>query len=148
MNCTCQALLSFTISWSLLKLMSIESMMPSNYLILCYPLFLLPSIFPSIKGFSSEPTFHIRWQKYWNFSFRLQIQSFQHSGLISFRIDWLITLLSKGLSRVSSCTKFESISSLTLSLLYGPDLTCVRDYRKNLSFDYTDLCQQSDVSAF
>ena len=80
-----QAPLSFTISWSLLKLMSIESMRPSNHLILCHTLFLLPSIFPNSKGFSSESTFHIRWQKFWNFSFRLQIQSFQ----LIFRVDFL-----------------------------------------------------------
>ena len=69
-------------------------------------------------------------------------------GWFPLGLTGLITLLSKGLSRASSCTKFKSIRSSALSLLYGPDLTCVRDYRKNLSFDYTDLCQQSDVSAF
>ena len=80
----CQASLSITNSWSLLKLMSIESMMPFNHFILCHPLPLLPSIFPSIKIFSSELALHIRWQKYWSFSIS---PSNEYSGLISFRID-------------------------------------------------------------
>ena len=79
--------LSFTISRSLLKLMSIESMMPSNHLIFCRPLLLLPSIFPSIRVFSNELALHIRWPKYWNFSVRIS-PSNEYSGLISFRIDW------------------------------------------------------------
>ena len=82
-----QASLSFTISWSLLKLMSIESMMPSNHLILCHPLLFLFSIFPSIRVFSSEWAFPIRWPKYWSFSFSIRPSS-ECSGLISFRIDW------------------------------------------------------------
>jgi len=81
----CQASLSFTISWSLLKLMSIESVMPSNYLILCHPLLLLPSIFPSIRVFSNESAHHNRWPKYWSFSFSIS-PSNTYSGLISFRI--------------------------------------------------------------
>ena len=83
----CQASLSFTISWSLLKLMSIESVMPSNHLILCHPLFLPPSIFPSIRVFSNETVLRIRWPKYWSFSFSIS-PSYEYSGLISFRIDW------------------------------------------------------------
>ena len=79
--------LSFTISWSLLKLMSIESVMPSNHLILCHHPLLLPSIFPSILGFSSESALRIRWPKYWSFSFSIS-PSNELSGLISFRIDW------------------------------------------------------------
>ena len=82
-----QASLSFTISWSLLKLMSIESAIPSNHLILYCPLLLLPSIFPSIKVFSSESTLHIRWPKYWSFSFSISPSS-EYSGLNSFRMDW------------------------------------------------------------
>ena len=82
----CQASLSFTISWSLLKLMSIESMMPSNHLILCHPLILLPSIFPSIRVFSNESALCIRWPKYWSFSFSIS-PSNEYSGLISFRMD-------------------------------------------------------------
>ena len=83
-----QALLSFTISLSLLKLTSIELVMPSNHLILCCPLLLSPSIFPSIKVFSNESVLHIRWPKYWSFSFSIS-PSNKYSGLISFRIDWL-----------------------------------------------------------
>ena len=82
----CQAFLSFTISQSLLKLMSIESVMPSNHLILCHPLLLLPSIFPSVKFFSNESALLIRWSKFWSFSFSIS-PSNEYSGLISFRID-------------------------------------------------------------
>ena len=85
---TPQASLSITNSWSLLKLMTIESVMPSNHLILCYPLLLPPSIFPSIRDFSNESTLRIRWPKYWSFSFSISLSS-EYSGLISFRIDWL-----------------------------------------------------------
>ena len=83
----CQASLSLTISRSLSKFMSIASVMPSNHLILCRPLFLLPSIFPSIRDFSNESAVHIRWPKYWSFSFSISPSS-EHSGLISFKIDW------------------------------------------------------------
>ena len=83
----CQASLSITNSWSLLKVKSIESVMPSNHLILCRPLLLLPSIFPSIRVFSSESALHIRWPKYWSFNFSIS-PSNEYSGLISFRIDW------------------------------------------------------------
>ena len=94
-------------SWTLLKLMSIELMMPSNHLILCHPLLLLPSIFPSIRVFSNESAFHIRWPKYWSFSFSIS-PSNEYSGLISFKIG-LISLLSKGLSRVPA-PQLESIN--------------------------------------
>ena len=97
-----QASLSITNSQSLLKLMSIKSVTPSKHLILCHPL-LLPSIFPSIRVFSNESVLHIRWPKYWSFSFSLS-PSNEYSGLISFRMDWLISLQSKGLSRVFSST--------------------------------------------
>ena len=89
-----QASLSLTISWSLLKLMSIESVMPSNYLILCCPLLLLPSIFPSFRVFSNESVFCIRWPKYWSFSFNIS-PSNELPGLISFRMDWLDLLAAK-----------------------------------------------------
>ena len=89
----CQASLSFTISWSLLKLISIESVMPSNHLILCHPLLLLPSIFASIRVFSNESSLHIRWPKYWRFSIS---PSNEYSGLISFRIDWFDLLAVQG----------------------------------------------------
>ena len=82
-----QASLSFTISWSLLKLMSIESVILSNDLILCHSLLLLPTIFPSIRVFSNESAFQIRWSKYWSFSFSISPSS-EYAGLISFRIDW------------------------------------------------------------
>ena len=90
-----QASLSITNSWSLLKLMSIESVMPSNHLILCRPLLFLPSIFPSIRVFSNESVLHIRWPKYWSFSFRIS-PSNEYLGLISFRIDWLDLLFVQG----------------------------------------------------
>ena len=84
----CQASLSITNSRSLLKLMSIESAMPSNHLILCHPLLLLPSIFPNIRVFSNESVLHISWPKYWSFSLSISPPN-EHSGLISFRMDWL-----------------------------------------------------------
>ena len=90
-----QGSLSLTISWSFLKLMSIESVMPSNHLILCCPLLLLPSVFPSIRVFSSESALHIRWPKYWSFSFSIS-PSNEYSGLISFRIDWFDLLVVQG----------------------------------------------------
>ena len=90
-----QASLSFTISQSLLKLIFIESVRPSNHLILCHPILLLPSIFPSIRVFSDESVLHIRWQKYWNFSFNIS-PSKEYSGLISFRTDWFDLLAVQG----------------------------------------------------
>ena len=94
----CQASLSITNSQSLLKLMSIESMMPSNRLILCHPLLLLPSVFPRIRVFSSESVLHIRWPKYWRFSFSIS-PSNEYLGLISFRIDWFDLLAVQGTLR-------------------------------------------------
>ena len=91
----CQASLSITSSQSLPKLLSIESVMPSNHLILCHHLLLLPSIFPSIRVFSNESALHIRWPKYWNFSFNIS-PSNEHSELISFRMDWLDLLAVQG----------------------------------------------------
>ena len=137
----CQASLSFTISWSLLKLMSIEPLMPSKHLILCHPLLLLPSIFPSIRVFPNELALHIRWPKYWSFSFSIS-PSNEYLGLTD-----VIFLQSKGLLRVFSSTTVQKYSSV-FSLLYGPTLTSIREYWKNHGFDYMDLCQQSDVSLF
>ena len=91
----CQASLSITNSWSLLKLMSIVLVMPSNHLILCHPLLLLSSIFPSIRIFSNESVLRIRWPKYWSFSFSIS-PSNEYSGLISFRMDWLDLLAFQG----------------------------------------------------
>ena len=144
-----QASLSFTISWSLLKLMFIESVMPSNHLIFCCRLLLLPSIFPNIRFFSNESTLHIRWPKYQSFGFSISPSS-EYSGLISFRIDWFDLLATYPWdSQESSPTpQLESISSSVLSFLYGPALTSIHDYWKIHSFDCTDLCQQSNVSAF
>ena len=126
-----QASLSFTISQSLLKLMSIELVMPSNHLILCRPLVLLSSVFPSIRVFSSESVLHIRRPKYWSFS---TSPSNEYSGLISFRIDWFDLPAVQGTLK----SLFQRCSSKALSLLYGPILTSVHDYWKNYSLDYTD----------
>ena len=95
----CQASLSFHISWSFLKLMSIKSVMPSNHLILCHPILLLPAIFPSIRVFSNESVLHIRWPKYWSFSFSIS-PSNEYSELISFRINWFDLLAVQGMLRV------------------------------------------------
>ena len=123
-----QASLSFTISWSLLKLMSIESVMPSNHLILCHPLLLLPSIFPSIRVFSNESALTSGGQSIGASAstsvLPMNIQDWFPLGLIG-----LISLQSKGLSRVQNHQFF------TLSFLYGPTLTCIHDNWKNHSFD-------------
>ena len=112
-----QASLSITNSRSLLKLMSIESVMPSNHLILCHPL-LLPSIFPSIRMFSNESVLCIRWPKYWSFSFSIS-PSNEHSGLISFRIDWFDLFEVQGtLKSLLPALQFKSINSSVLSFLY------------------------------
>ena len=95
MDCSTQASLSFTISRSLLRLMSTESVMPWNHLVLCHPLLLLPSIFPSIRVFSNELALHIMWPKYWSFSFSIS-PSNEWSELISFRVDWFDFLAVQG----------------------------------------------------
>ena len=117
--------------------MSIESVMPSNYLILCCPPLLPPSIFPSIRVFSNESVL-IRWPKDWSFSFSIS-PSNEYSGLISFRMDWLDRLAVQG-TLSSPTPPFESINSSELSFLYSPTLTSIHDYWKNHSFDQTDLC--------
>ena len=106
--------------------------MPSNYFILCHPFFLLPSIFPSIRVFSNESVLHIRWSKYWSFSFSIS-PFHEYSGLISFRIDWFDLLAVQGTLGSSPATQFEIINSLTLSLLCGPTLTSTHDYWENHS---------------
>ena len=141
-----QALLSFNISRSLLKLMSIESVMSSNHLILCRPLLLLPSIFPSIRVFSKESALCIGWPKYWSFSFSISLSN-EYSGLIFFRITGLISVQSKRLPGISFKPQFKSINSSVLSLLCGPTLTSIHDYWKKHSLTI-DLCRQSNVSAF
>ena len=115
--------LSITNSQSLLKLMSIESVMPSSHLILCHPL-LLSSVFPSIRVISSESVLCIRWPKYWSFSFRIS-PSNEYSGLISFRIDWFDFLAVQGTQESSLTPQFKSINSLVLSLLHSPTLTSI-----------------------
>ena len=113
----------------------------------CYPLFpsLLTSVFPSIRVFYNELAIHIRWSRYWSFSIS---PSNEHSGLISFRIDWSDLLALQGTLEPSPTPQFENIISLLLSLIYGPTLTSPHDYRKNYSFHYPHLCWQSHVSAF
>ena len=114
------ASLSFTISESLLKLMSIESMMPSNYFIFCHPLPLLPSVFPNITVFSNESILCIRWPKFWSFSFSI-IPSSEHPGLISFRMDWLDLLTVQGTlkSLLQHHSKKYQFFGTQLSLLYN-----------------------------
>ena len=134
MDCTCQASLSITNSQSLLKLMSIESVMPSNHLVLCHPFLLPPSIFPGIRVFSNESVLHIRWPRYWSFSFSIS-PSNEYSGLISFMMDWLDLLSVQGTLKSLLQHQFESITSLALSFIYSPTLTSMHDYWKNHSFD-------------
>ena len=132
-----QASLSITSFWSLLKLMSIESVIPPNHLILCYPLFLPPSIFPiSIRVFSNKSVLHIRWPKFSSFSFSISPSS-EYSELISFTIDWFDwSPCSPRDSQESSPTpQFKSIDTSMLSILYSPTLTSTHDYWKNYSFD-------------
>ena len=133
-----QASLSLTNSQSLLKLMSTESVMPSNHLILCHPFLLPPSVFPCIRVFSNESVLHIRWPTYWSFSFSIS-PSNEYSGLISFRMDWLDLLAGQGTSQESSAPQFKSFNSSALSFLffffflsflYSPTLTSMHDYWK------------------
>ena len=138
----CQAYQIFTISQNLLKLISIESVVTSNHHILCHPLLLLPSIFPSFRVFSSELALHIRWLKDWSFNFSIS-PSNEYSGLISFRIDSFDLLAVQGTLKSSLALQFESINSLVLSLLNGPTLISIHDLaltKSNLSFDYMELC--------
>ena len=140
-----QASLS-TISQSLLKLMSIESVMPSNHLILCCPLLLLPSIFPSLRAFSNKSALHIRWPKCWSFSIS---PSNEYSKLIFFRIDCFDLLVVQG--TLKSLLQYHSLKASVLqhsTLFYCPVLTSIHDYWKNHSFYYTNLFWQSNVSAF
>ena len=120
-----EASLSVTNSQSPPKPMSIESVMPSKHLTLCHPLLFLPSIFPTIRVFSSELAVCTRWPEYWSFSIR---SSNEYSGLISFRMDWFDLLAVQGTQESSPITQFEKINSLVLSLLYGPTLTSIYDY--------------------
>ena len=142
-----QASLSFTISQSLLKLMSIVSVMPSNHLILCRPLLLLPSILPSIRIFSSESAFHIRWPKYWSFSFN-NSPSNEYSGLISFRID-CFDLLAVHETLKSLFQHHNSKASILWCSVFFVQLSHLyMTTGKTIIFDSTDLGWQSDASAF
>ena len=142
-----QASLSSSISWGLLKFMSTESVMLSKHLILCCPLLLLPSIFPSIRVFSNELALHITWPKYWSFSFNIS-PSNEFVGLIFFRIDWLdvvvqgmLKLLLQHHNSKASILWRWAIFMVQLSHLYMTT-------GKKHSFGYTELCWQSNVSAF
>ena len=143
-----QASLSITNSRSLLKPMSIKSVMPSNHLILCRPLLLLSPITPSIRVFSNESTLHMRWPKYWSFSFNISPSS-EHPGLISFGMDWLDLLAVQGtlksfLQHHSSKASILLCSAFFTVQLSHPYMT----HWKNHSLDQTDLCYQSIVSDF
>ena len=130
----CQASLSFANYWSLLKLMCIESVMPSNHLILCRPLLLLPSIFPSIRVFSNESSLHTRWPKYWSFSFSKSPSS-KHSRLISFRMDWLDLLAVQGTLKSFLQHYSSKASILWHSAFFIVQLISTHDYWKNHSLD-------------
>ena len=142
-----QASLSFTISWSLLRLVSLELVKPSNHLILCCPLLFLPSIFPSIKVFSNESTLQ---QVTKGLELQLQHQSLQLIFRTDFLYDWLVwsPCNPRDSQESSPIPQFKGINSLALSLLSGSTLISIYDYWKNHSFDYSDLCQRSIVSAF
>ena len=122
-----QACLSFTNSRSLLKLRFIESVMPSDHLLLCRPLLLPPSIFPSIRVFSNESVLRIRWPQYWSFSFSIS-PSNEYSGLISPKIDWLDLLGVQGTQESSPAPQFKSTNSSAISFVYSPTLTSIHDY--------------------
>ena len=134
MACSRQASRSITNFQSLLKLISIKSVMPSNHLMLCCPLLLPPSIFPNIQIFSNESVLHNRWPKYWSFRFSIT-PSNEYSGLISSRMDWMDLLTIQGNQESSPTPQFKSINSSVLSFLYVPTLTSMHDYWKNHSFD-------------
>ena len=141
MDCSTQGFLVLHCLPKFLRFMSIELVMPSNHLILCRPLLLPPSIFPSIRVFSNESVVHIRWPKNWSFSFSIS-PSNEYSGLISFRIDWFDLLAVQGTLRsLLQHHNLKASSSSVLSLLYGPPLTYVHDYWESHSFDYTEFCQ-------
>ena len=131
-----QASLSITNAWSLLKLMSIELVMPSNHLILCHSLLLLPSILPSIRVFANDSVLWIRWTKYWSFSSSISPSS-EYSELISYRMDWLDLLAVQGTLKrlLQHHSSKASILQLSENFLYSPNLTSTHDYWKNLSFN-------------
>ena len=127
-----QVSLSITHSQSLTKLMSIESVTPSNHLILCCPLLLLPSIFPLIRVFSNESALRIRWPKYWSFSFNISLFN-EHSGLISFRMDWLDLLAVQGTLKSLLQITVQKHQFFGAQLSFSPTLKSIHDYWKNHS---------------
>ena len=137
-----QASLSFTISQSLLKFMSIEPVVPSNHLTLCHPLLLLSSIFPSIRVFLNGSALHIKWPKYWSFSIS---PSNEHPGLISFRMDWFDLLAVQGTLKSLLQHHNSKASIFQHSAFFVVQLSHLHMTNgKNHSFDYTDFCQQSE----
>ena len=140
-----QAFLSITNSQSLLKLMSIKSVMPSNHLIPCCPLLLLPSIFPNIRVFFSESVLHIRWPKYWSFSLNIS-SSNEYSGLVSFRMDWFDLLAVQGTLK-SLLQHHSSRASILQHSAFFKSNSHIHT-GKNHNFDQMDICWQSNVSAF
>ena len=130
-----QASLSITNSQSLFKFMSIESVMPSNHLILCHPLLHLPSVFPSIRVFTSESVLHISWPKYWSFQPLASVLPMNIQDWFPLGLAELISLQSKGLSRVFSNTTVQKYQLSGAQLSYSPTLTSIHDYWKNHSFD-------------
>ena len=137
---THQTSLSITNSWSLVKLVSIQSMISSNHPILCHPI-LLPSIFTSIWVFSNDSVLHIRWPKYWSISYSVSSLN-EYSGLISFRMDWLISAFEGTLKSLLQHHNSKE-SSLQCSVFFMVQHTSIYNSWKNQSFDYMDLCQQS-----
>ena len=131
---THQASLSITSSQNLPKFKSIESLMPPNHLILCHPLLFLPSFFPRIRIFSNESVLHIRWPKYWSFSFNIRPFN-EHSRLISFRMDWLGLLAVQRILKSLLQHHSSKASILQHCFLYSPTLISIHDYWKNHSFD-------------
>ena len=129
-----QASLSITNSWSSLRLTSIKSVMSSSHLILCRPLLLLPSMPPSIRVFSNESTLHMRWPKYWSFSFSIS-PSNENPGLIAFKTDWLDLLAVQETQESSPTPQFKSINFSVLSFLHSPTLTSIHDHWKNHNLD-------------
>ena len=131
-----QASLSFIISQSLFRLMSTESVILSNHLILCHPLLFLPSIFPSLRVFSNESDLYIRWPKYWSFTFSIS-QSSEYSGLTFFRIDCFDLLAVQETCKRLLHHYYSKVSVLQCSVFFVVQLTFVHDYWKNHSFNYT-----------
>ena len=143
-----QVSLFFTISRSLLKLLSLESVMPSNHFILCHPFLLLPSILPSIRIFSNESTLHVWWPNYWGFSFSISPFS-EYSGLISFRIDWFDLLVVRGTLKSLLQNHSLKASILWCSAFFMVELSYpYMTTGKTVSLTLMDICQQNDVSAF